>query len=91
MGCADSSLANTPLRGADASAVGDDTDEQQQKVTNLLHEDRLGFKFKRQNVFTAGVDVDEKVPNIKTIPKTDSQRTLIRKNLPPLPSLPHAP
>jgi CRP-like cAMP-binding protein len=75
-------MAKTPLKGADGSAKEEDTSEQQQKVTNMLHQQdhrlsNIALKFKRQNVFTAGVDVDEKVPNIKTIPKSNAQRDLI--------------
>jgi hypothetical protein len=81
MGCADSSMAKTPLRGADGAATSNEEDEQAQNslsITNKLH-DGIALKFKRHNVFTAGVDVDEKVPNIKNIPKTVAQRNLIRK------------
>jgi hypothetical protein len=80
MGCADSSMAKTPLRGADGAATNEEEDGEQtlHSTANKLH-DGIALKFKRHNVFTAGVDVDEKVPNIKKIPKTDAQRTLIRK------------
>ena len=37
----------------------------------------LHFKAKRQNVFTAGLDMDHAPPPSKVIPKTDSQKELI--------------
>jgi hypothetical protein len=70
MGCIDSKPANIP---------SDRTTEQAVEIQDQERKIELAFKAKRQNVFTAGVDVSLQPPPEKIIPKTDDQKHLISK------------
>ena len=71
MGCIHSRPANIP---ADVGNIGIVAQDQEKRI-------ELHFKAKRQNVFTASVDMDRSPPSPKNIPKTDSQKSLISKLL----------
>lgn len=80
MGCIDSKPANVP------------SDRSTEQVVEILDQERkieLAFKVKRQNVFTAGVDVSLQPPPEKIIPKTEDQKHLISKLHPLILFLPH--
>jgi hypothetical protein len=68
MGCINSKK-DIPLT-EDAATPGGDGDERRIE---------LAFKAKRQNVFTAGVDVEHDTFQLKTFPKTDAQKAIISK------------
>lgn len=69
MGCIDSKPANVPDRPTEQVI---EIQDQERKI-------ELAFKAKRQNVFTAGVDVSLQPPPQKVVPKTEEQRQLISK------------
>ncbi len=81
MGCVESSSANIPLREADEAAEKHTEKEKDQIIVETDTRPEAISKFKRQNVFTEGINVDEKIPNIKRISKTDTQKSIICKYL----------
>lgn len=70
MGCIDSKPANVPGRPT----------EQVVEIQNQERKIELAFKAKRQNVFTAGVDVSLQPPTERIVPKTEQQRQLISES-----------
>jgi hypothetical protein len=70
MGCIDSKSANIPKEKSSPAQGGVEILDQERRI-------ELAFKAKRQNVFTAGVDVSLQAPTEKIIPKSDYQRNLI--------------
>jgi hypothetical protein len=72
MGCIDSKPANVPSERTTEQAI--EIQDQERKI-------ELAFKAKRQNVFTAGVDVSLQPPPEKMIHKTEDQKHLISKSL----------
>jgi hypothetical protein len=70
MGCIDSKPANIPSDRSTEQVI--EIQDQERKI-------ELAFKAKRQNVFTAGVDVSLQPPPEKIIHKSEDQRNLISK------------
>jgi hypothetical protein len=70
MGCIDSKPANVPSDRSTDHVI--EIQDQERKI-------ELAFKAKRQNVFTAGVDMSLQPPPEKIIHKSEDQRNLISK------------
>jgi hypothetical protein len=82
MGCINSKPANIPLK--DDPTGGVEVQDQEQKI-------ELHFKAKRQNVFTAGVDMSHQPPPVKSIPKSEAQKDLISEFKPDVEITPYLP
>jgi len=73
MGCIDSKPANIP-KDKPVVEPGVEIQDQERRI-------ELAFKAKRQNVFTAGVDISHQPPPEKIISKTEAQRNIINNAL----------